>query len=193
MFILKWGGELTALGEAQAEYLGAKFRNSLYPGDEVGGGVPRLHSTYRRRAGGLLLRQRGRRRAADCRIRALPSGTPSVNEGLVKLDEGSLEGALLRHDLKIYSSDEGRVQTTAAAFTKGFLDLEGALPPILASLVSKDKSATAMLDDTNEQGRLGMDRSKAGLSPAAQQRGNDSLLTPKNEAQRRFFSPLLTD
>ena len=56
------------------------------------------------------------------------------------------------------------MQTTAAAFTKGFLDLEGALPPILASLVSKDKSATAMLDDTNEQGRLGMDRSKAVIS-----------------------------
>lgn len=30
-----------------------------------------------------------------------------------------------RHDLKIYSSDEGRVQTSAAAFTKGLLDLEG--------------------------------------------------------------------
>ena len=30
-----------------------------------------------------------------------------------------------RHDLKIYSSDEGRVQTTAAAFTKSFLALEG--------------------------------------------------------------------
>jgi inositol-hexakisphosphate/diphosphoinositol-pentakisphosphate 1-kinase len=30
-----------------------------------------------------------------------------------------------RHDLKIYSSDEGRVQTSAAAFAKGLLDLEG--------------------------------------------------------------------
>ena len=30
-----------------------------------------------------------------------------------------------RHDLKIYSSEEGRVQMTAAAFAKGFLDLEG--------------------------------------------------------------------
>ena len=49
-----------------------------------------------------------------------------------------------RHDLKIYCSDEGRVQTSAAAFAKGLLDLEGAsLTPILASLVSKD---TAMLD-----------------------------------------------
>ena len=42
-----------------------------------------------------------------------------------------------RHDLKIYSSDEGRVQMTAAAFARGFLDLEGFLTPILASLVSK--------------------------------------------------------
>ena len=45
-----------------------------------------------------------------------------------------------RHDLKIYSSDEGRVQMTAAAFARGFLDLEGFLTPILASLVSKDKA-----------------------------------------------------
>eukprot|EP00899_Mesostigma_viride_P005502 jgi/Mesvir1/14953/Mv14625-RA.1 len=48
-----------------------------------------------------------------------------------------------RHDLKIYSSDEGRVQMSAAAFTKGLLDLEGPLTPILVSLVSKDP---AMLD-----------------------------------------------
>jgi len=37
LFILKWGGELTALGEAQAESLGTRFRSVLYPGDEVGG------------------------------------------------------------------------------------------------------------------------------------------------------------
>jgi hypothetical protein len=37
-----------------------------------------------------------------------------------------------RHDLKIYSSDEGRVQASAAAFAKGLLDLEGSsLTPIL--------------------------------------------------------------
>jgi inositol hexakisphosphate/diphosphoinositol-pentakisphosphate kinase len=44
-----------------------------------------------------------------------------------------------RHDLKIYSSDEGRVQMSAAAFTKGMLDLEGeSLAPVLVSLVTKD-------------------------------------------------------
>jgi len=40
-----------------------------------------------------------------------------------------------RHDLKIYSSDEGRCLMTAAAFAKDFLDLEGELTPILTSLV----------------------------------------------------------
>ena len=34
-----------------------------------------------------------------------------------------------RHDLKIYSSDEGRVQMFAAAFAKGLLDLEGDTNP----------------------------------------------------------------
>lgn len=39
----------------------------------------------------------------------------------------------------MYASDEGRVQMTAAAFAKGFLDLEGELTPILVSLVQKNK------------------------------------------------------
>eukprot|EP01029_Cantina_marsupialis_P003464 TRINITY_DN133312_c1_g2_i1.p1 TRINITY_DN133312_c1_g2~~TRINITY_DN133312_c1_g2_i1.p1 ORF type:complete len:849 (+),score=150.18 TRINITY_DN133312_c1_g2_i1:60-2606(+) len=53
-----------------------------------------------------------------------------------------------RHDLKIYSSGEGRVQTTAAAFTKSLLALEGSLTPILVSLVRQDASSTLMLDDS---------------------------------------------
>ena len=84
LLILKWGGELTEHGIAQAEDLGNAFRK-LYPGGEGTAyskanksdrGFLRLHSTY-------------------------------------------------RHDLKIYASDEGRVQTTAAAFAKGLLALEG--------------------------------------------------------------------
>lgn len=68
----------------QAEALGNVFRTVMYPRyGPAGGGLLRLHSTY-------------------------------------------------RHDLKIYSSDEGRVQTSAAAFTQGLLDLEGdSLTPIL--------------------------------------------------------------
>ena len=55
-----------------------------------------------------------------------------------------------RHDLKIYSSDEGRVQVTAAAFTKGLLDLEGHLTPILASMVRKNKDVDFLLDDSSK-------------------------------------------
>ena len=96
LLILKHGGVLTHAGRQQAEALGSLFRNIMYPNQgPAGGGLLRLHSTY-------------------------------------------------RHDLKIYSSDEGRVQTSAAAFTKGLLDLEGAaLTPILVSLVKKD---AGMLD-----------------------------------------------
>ena len=50
-----------------------------------------------------------------------------------------------RHDFKVYSSDEGRVMMSAAAFTKGLLALEGALTPILVSLVHRDE---AMLDES---------------------------------------------
>jgi inositol-hexakisphosphate/diphosphoinositol-pentakisphosphate 1-kinase len=96
LLILKHGGVLTHAGRQQAESLGSLFRNIMYPQHgPAGGGLLRLHSTY-------------------------------------------------RHDLKIYSSDEGRVQSSAAAFTKGLLDLEGsALTPILVSLVKKD---AGMLD-----------------------------------------------
>ena len=40
-----------------------------------------------------------------------------------------------RHDLKTYSSDEGRCIKTAASFLKGFLNIEGGLAPIITSMV----------------------------------------------------------
>jgi len=53
--------------------------------------------------------------------------------------------ATQRHDFKVYSSDEGRVQMSAAAFARGLLDLEGgALTPICVALVETD---SLMLDD----------------------------------------------
>ena len=71
-------------------------------------------------------------------MRMYPGGNyydPATADGLLRLH------STYRHDLKIYSSDEGRVQITAAAFAKGLLDLEtdnNQLTPILASLVNKD-------------------------------------------------------
>jgi inositol hexakisphosphate/diphosphoinositol-pentakisphosphate kinase len=98
LLILKWGGDLTHFGMDQAERLGQRFRQIMYPGGKEGGLI-RLHSTY-------------------------------------------------RHDLKIYTSDEGRVQKTAASFAKGLLELEGDIIPILVSLVLKSKDADSMLDQS---------------------------------------------
>ncbi|GAX21470.1 inositol-hexakisphosphate/diphosphoinositol-pentakisphosphate 1-kinase [Fistulifera solaris] len=99
--ILKWGGNLTKLGEKQSVRLGQRLRQEMYP-DAPGGGILRLHSTF-------------------------------------------------RHDLKIKTSDEGRVMKTAAAFAKGLLELEGDLPPILVSLVHKEKGSMHMLDPSGNE------------------------------------------
>ncbi|XP_078388487.1 inositol hexakisphosphate and diphosphoinositol-pentakisphosphate kinase 2 isoform X4 [Cetorhinus maximus] len=53
-----------------------------------------------------------------------------------------------RHDLKIYASDEGRVQMTAAAFAKGLLALEGELTPILVQMV-KSANMNGLLDSNS--------------------------------------------
>lgn len=124
LIILKWGGILTPLGELQSENLGTLFRTHMYP-DPSGGGVLRLHSTF-------------------------------------------------RHDLKIKSSDEGRVMKTAAAFTKGLLELEGDLTPVLVSLVSIQDSS--MLDHSdNQQIKEEMEAIKLKLSNIFQQ---DYTITP---------------
>ncbi|KAF8733862.1 hypothetical protein HU200_014714 [Digitaria exilis] len=78
---------------------------------------------------------------------------PGEGTGLLRLH------STYRHDLKIYSSDEGRVQMSAAAFAKGLLDLEGQLTPILVSLVSKDSSMLDGLEDASTE----MNEAKARL------------------------------
>lgn len=113
--ILKWGGNLTKLGEKQSIHLGQRLRHNLYP-DPSGGGILRLHSTF-------------------------------------------------RHDLKIKTSDEGRVMKTAAAFAKGLLELEGDLPPILVSLVHKEKGSMHMLDPSgNKEVKAELDECKERIT-----------------------------
>ncbi|KAL0037051.1 hypothetical protein WJX77_010637 [Trebouxia sp. C0004] len=90
---------------------------------------------------GGVLTHAGRQQAEDLgklfRMVMYPRYGPAGN-GFLRLH------STYRHDLKIYTSDEGRVQTSAAAFTQGLLDLEGtSLTPILVSLVKKD---AGMLD-----------------------------------------------
>ncbi|KAG6611803.1 Inositol hexakisphosphate and diphosphoinositol-pentakisphosphate kinase 1 [Phytophthora cinnamomi] len=68
---------------------------------------------------------------------------PGGGGGLARLH------STFRHDLKIYTSDEGRVHKTAASFAKGLLELEGGIIPILVGgLVLKSKDSDSMLDQS---------------------------------------------
>ncbi|XP_041074203.1 inositol hexakisphosphate and diphosphoinositol-pentakisphosphate kinase 2-like isoform X8 [Polyodon spathula] len=120
LLVLKWGGELTPAGRVQAEELGRAFR-CMYPGGQDGSG-----------------RAIGCESPIDCGDYA---GFPGC--GLLRLH------STYRHDLKIYASDEGRVQMTAAAFAKGLLALEGELTPILVQMV-KSANMNGLLDSDRD-------------------------------------------
>ncbi|KAI4387776.1 hypothetical protein MLD38_000179 [Melastoma candidum] len=103
---------------------------------------------------GGVLTHAGRKQAEELGRYFRNNMYPGEGTGLLRLH------STYRHDLKIYSSDEGRVQMSAAAFAKGLLDLEGQLTPILVSLVSKDSS---MLDGL-ENASMEMEEAKAILN-----------------------------
>ncbi|GMH30492.1 hypothetical protein Nepgr_032335 [Nepenthes gracilis] len=103
---------------------------------------------------GGVLTHAGRKQAEELGRYFRNNMYPGEGTGLLRLH------STYRHDLKIYSSDEGRVQMSAAAFAKGLLDLEGQLTPILVSLVSKDSS---MLDGL-ENASIEIEAAKARLN-----------------------------
>ncbi|XP_034986742.2 inositol hexakisphosphate and diphosphoinositol-pentakisphosphate kinase 1 isoform X5 [Zootoca vivipara] len=76
-----------------------------------------------------------------------------------------------RHDLKIYASDEGRVQMTAAAFAKGLLALEGELTPILVQMV-KSANMNGLLDSDSDSLSSCQHRVKARLREIMQKDAN---------------------
>lgn len=84
-----------------------------------------------------------------------------------------------RHDLKIYASDEGRVQMTAAAFAKGLLALEGELTPILVQMV-KSANMNGLLDSDGDSLSSCQHRVKARLHHILQQ---DSPFRPEDYDQ----------
>ncbi|KAL8475614.1 hypothetical protein ACS0TY_028323 [Phlomoides rotata] len=102
---------------------------------------------------GGVLTHAGRKQAEELGRFFRNNMYPGEGTGLLRLH------STYRHDLKIYSSDEGRVQMSAAAFAKGLLDLEGQLTPILVSLVSKDYSMLDGLENASAQ----MEEAKARL------------------------------
>ncbi|XP_066593022.1 inositol hexakisphosphate and diphosphoinositol-pentakisphosphate kinase 1 isoform X3 [Prorops nasuta] len=117
VLILKWGGELTPAGRIQAEELGRIFR-CMYPGGQ---------GRHLSEEDSEMLPNHGEYAGAQ-------------GLGLLRLH------STFRHDLKIYASDEGRVQMTAAAFAKGLLALEGELTPILVQMV-KSANTNGLLDN----------------------------------------------
>ncbi|CDR94502.1 histidine acid phosphatase superfamily protein, putative [Babesia bigemina] len=142
LVVAKWGGELTSVGQCQAEDLGRRFRQSLYPTDCTG--LVRLHSTY-------------------------------------------------RHDFKIFTSNEGRCQLTSAAFTKGILDLEGELTPILVAMTIRDKRAQMLLDDNIEVRER--NQCKNRLSSLMENWGNkhevDKLLRNMDADEAKYYRKAL--
>ncbi|KAK0155483.1 Inositol hexakisphosphate and diphosphoinositol-pentakisphosphate kinase 1 [Merluccius polli] len=84
-----------------------------------------------------------------------------------------------RHDLKIYASDEGRVQMTAAAFAKGLLALEGELTPILVQMV-KSANMNGLLDSDSDSLSGCQHRVKARLHDIMQK---DEEFTPDDYDQ----------
>ncbi|XP_039665137.1 inositol hexakisphosphate and diphosphoinositol-pentakisphosphate kinase 2 isoform X12 [Perca fluviatilis] len=119
LLVLKWGGELTPAGRVQAEELGRAFR-CMYPGGQA-----------------------GNRRSRGCESPDFGDYAGFPGCGLLRLH------STYRHDLKIYASDEGRVQMTAAAFAKGLLALEGELTPILVQMV-KSANMNGLLDSDSD-------------------------------------------
>ncbi|XP_024521024.1 inositol hexakisphosphate and diphosphoinositol-pentakisphosphate kinase VIP1 [Selaginella moellendorffii] len=102
---------------------------------------------------GGVLTHAGRKQAEELGRSFRNTMYPGEGTGLLRLH------STYRHDLKIYSSDEGRVQMSSAAFAKGLLDLEGPLTPILVSLVSKDSPMLDGLDTAS----IEMEEAKAKL------------------------------
>ncbi|XP_061077456.1 inositol hexakisphosphate and diphosphoinositol-pentakisphosphate kinase 1-like isoform X2 [Conger conger] len=139
LLVLKWGGELTPTGRVQAEELGRAFR-CMYPGGRAG------------------RKSLGCESPIDCGDYA---GFPGC--GLLRLH------STYRHDLKIYASDEGRVQMTAAAFAKGLLALEGELTPILVQMV-KSANMNGLLDSDSDSLTGCQQRVKARLHDIMQKK-----------------------
>ncbi|CAD7697573.1 unnamed protein product [Ostreobium quekettii] len=133
---------------------------------------------------GGVLTHAGRQQTEDLgkyfRTAMYPSNGAEMENGLLRLH------STYRHDLKIYSSDEGRVQASAAAFTKGLLDLEGSsLTPILASLVKKE---TGMLDACDKA----TDDIQAAKLALYEQLTRDTDSTPARFARPPGTSPRTT-
>ena len=84
---------------------------------------------------------------------------PKKKDGLLRLH------STYRHDLKVYSADEGRCQITAGAFIKGLLKIEEDITPIISSFVNCDEKAIRLLDYNKKHAERSFDHSIQKSSP----------------------------
>nr|XP_053653683.1 inositol hexakisphosphate and diphosphoinositol-pentakisphosphate kinase-like isoform X11 [Cherax quadricarinatus] len=152
VLILKWGGELTPAGRAQAEEFGRMFR-CMYPGGQVVNVTEPSCSVQGEKSSGFSLEGHNHQNIICIPQQLTGERTEWIDESVTGCEYAGTQGLGLlrlhstyRHDLKIYASDEGRVQMTAAAFAKGLLALEGELTPILVQMV-KSANTNGLLDN----------------------------------------------
>lgn len=107
--ILKWGGELTPAGKIQAEEMGKAFR-AIYPGGQGQSNVNVTSTIILFSICIIFFLNKLALYFASCS--QIFCFLCFIGQGFLRLH------STFRHDLKIYASDEGRVQMTAAAFTK---------------------------------------------------------------------------
>lgn len=79
------------------------------------------------------------------RKQVYPAYQNKEEDGLLRLH------STYRHDLKVYSSDEGRCMKSGAAFLQGLLQLDGSIIPIIFSMIRKDDPVLNILDDCNKE------------------------------------------
>lgn len=136
------------------------------------------------------LTKNGLMQAQDLGYRLRHDLYPHDPTGLLRLHSS------FRHDFKIYSSQEGRCQITAAAFTKGFLDLDGDIVPILVSLVTRESYAQGLLDEPiPKKERDAVKQKIESLLLSYESLADNSLASPTDhgglrEAARRIGSPM---
>lgn len=135
LLVLKWGGVLTNAGVLQAEDLGWRFRNSLYPGEQPA--ARRCHAS-RERADPPAVRRR------QHGLSAAAQHVPPRSQDL-RIGRGTRAGCERRAravGAAAGDAPHAPCAVTASAFVRKFLDLEGPLTPILVSLVGSGPTAT---------------------------------------------------
>ena len=121
------------------------------------------------------------------RYQFYPPGNNDKGEGLLRLHN------TYRHDLKCYSSEEGRCLKSAAAFLQGLLQLEGNLIPIITSMVWKNEQINKLLDVNCTSSDLNRREAKKNLNEFCNYDGplKDKYINFINSENRKEQGPFI--